>query len=74
MEFPKLPVTNVVVDGLWEEQYGPYTAEQMQEYARQAVLAERNACINIIHEIALTMSSAARSACNVCAESIRART
>lgn len=41
MTLPPLPVTHVVVDGLWEYVQGPYTADQMREYAQAAVLAER---------------------------------
>jgi hypothetical protein len=42
LNLPPLPVRNVIVDGLWEEEYGPYSAEDMRDYAKQAVEAERS--------------------------------
>ena len=34
---PPLPVKHVVVDGLWEEVRGPYTADEVEEIRAQAV-------------------------------------
>lgn len=44
MTLPPLPVTHVVIDGLWEDVHGPYSADDMRAYAQAAVLAERAAC------------------------------
>ena len=50
IELPPLPVTNVVIDGLWEEQYGPYTADQMREYAEQAIEQAIERCAKVAEE------------------------
>lgn len=74
---PPLPVTNVIVDGLWEEQYGPYTADQMREYAKMAVEAEREACAEVCDDLAFDWHKHAAGglvgAYNACAAAIRAR-
>lgn len=36
-KLPDLPVRHEVVGGLWEEVRGPYDAEEMRQYAEQAV-------------------------------------
>jgi len=37
-DLPPLPVENYIdKDGLWDEKYGPYDAEQMREYALAAI-------------------------------------
>jgi len=45
---PPLPFESVVVDGLWEEKYGPYTAEAMILYGQlcrqQALQEAANEC------------------------------
>jgi hypothetical protein len=53
IELPPLPVRHVTREGaigevLWEDEYGPYTADQMQAYARAAVLQERERCAQIV--------------------------
>ncbi len=54
MELPKLPkhktmFLNTIYKDL-ESTFEYYTAEQMQEYARQAVLMEREACAVLCEE------------------------
>ena len=51
-EYPPLPVKNVIVNGLWEEEYGPYSADQMREYAKP--LLER---IHALEGAILTIAS-----------------
>jgi len=34
MKLPELPFKDVVVEGLWERQYGPYTEEDMLSFGR----------------------------------------
>jgi hypothetical protein len=56
MELPKLPIPDVAegCDAGPPEQGASqdfYTAEQMQEYARQAVLMERDGVVNILDRI-----------------------
>ncbi len=73
MELPKLPEPeelgmdfNKGWDGV--RAYG-YTAKQMQEYARQAVLMEREACAKLCESLIGTRAYAWH-----CEQAIRART
>lgn len=60
-ELPPLPVTNVVVDGLWEEVYGPYTADQMHAYARAAVEADRATTIQALRDTQTALRKAIKT-------------
>lgn len=67
MELPKLPSGEKFDDVYGEE---CYTTDQMQEYARQAVLMEREQCAKVCEEAHELMNSSFQGA----AEAIRART
>ncbi len=83
MELPKLPkhktmFLNTIYKG-GESTFEYYTAEQMQEYARQAVLMEREACAFTcttlpVLEVNGNEALAYFLAIEYCVKAIRART
>ena len=77
MELPELPEAAVklkLVAGLtgWIEDR--YTAEQMQEYARQAVLMEREACAMVCDKESDENCGDSGVVAEYCAKLIRSRT
>jgi hypothetical protein len=52
-DLPELPVRHetresAIGEVLWEDVYGPYTADQMRAYASEAVLVERERCARLV--------------------------
>lgn len=76
MEFPKLPEKDIISYDYAGIPIYAYTADQMQDYARQAVMMEREACAKLCDSDWNGDSDTYdySEACNDCASAIRART
>lgn len=70
-EMPELPEPEI--EGEYYDQDHGFTTKQMQAYARAAVLAERQACIDAVNTVE-GQNEYADASINNCAAAIRART